>query len=191
MFQDKINLFSGRWLNSAAIVVLASTILCLLGPIKLFSESEIPLTLQSLLVVIIPVLIGWRMGGIAVLTYLVAGAIGLPVFVEYSSGFDKFLGTTGGFLIAFLAGAIVAGFVAESEKFSAIIRALIALLAGHFIILFLGLTWFWRLVPEDDKLGRIIHFFGPATLLKIALSLLIIQIILRLKQRSTKSNSLG
>lgn len=183
MFKDRILILKQGWANKLLILILATSALCLLGPIKLFSDSEIPLTLQSLLVILIPVLIGWELGALSVLLYLIAGAIGIPVFVEYSSGLDKFMGATGGFLIAFLAGAVVAGFIAELKSFSSIIRAIMALLAGHAIILGLGLSWFWRIVPEEEKMQRIIHFFGPATLLKIALSLLIIQIILRVESR--------
>lgn len=181
MFKDQLKLLPNSNLNGLLLFVISVIALALLGPIKLFSGSDVPLTLQSLLVVLFPVMFGWQIGGAAVLSYLILGAIGVPVFVDYNSGFKAFLGPTGGFLIAFLAAAVSSGYIAEMKFSSPRMKAIIALFVGHGLILLLGLTWLWRIMPEEDKLGRMIDFFGPATLLKIALSFLIIQLILRMR----------
>nr|WP_269138877.1 biotin transporter BioY [Treponema vincentii] len=48
-------------------------------------------------------------GGLSVLLFLVAGAVGLPVFSGGSGGFAVFAGPTGGFLVGYLAAAVVGG----------------------------------------------------------------------------------
>ena len=66
-----------KWL----VFLLAIGLLVTLSPITPFTtEDGIPITLQSLLVVFLPILLGWRIGVAAVVVYLVIGGLGAPVF---------------------------------------------------------------------------------------------------------------
>jgi len=122
-------------LRFAAVLVL----FCLLAPIKLMFASEIPVTLQSLLVVLTGLLLGARSGALLVSIYLILGALGLPIFANGSSGIEKFSGATAGFLFSFPIAAWCAGYCgARFEKFYGV---LLALGAGHVVILTLGFTW--------------------------------------------------
>jgi len=73
------HLFANRplWVRSAAflLALLALVTLSPLTPVT--TEAGIPITLQSLLVVLIPVLLGWQIGVSAVLAYLLIGGLGL------------------------------------------------------------------------------------------------------------------
>lgn len=71
--------------------------------------SPVPQSLQTLAVVLVGALMGPRRGTLAVLLYVVAGAVGLPVFADGASGPGQLLGPTGGYLAGFVAGAWVAG----------------------------------------------------------------------------------
>lgn len=66
------------------------------------TTGNIPITGQSLGVLLITYLMGLRDGSIALLLYLFCGMIGLPVFADGGSGFDAFTGPSGGFLYGFL-----------------------------------------------------------------------------------------
>lgn len=189
MFRDQLNILSSRTTNGIVLGGFGLLLLCLLGPIKLFDGSDVPISLQSLLVILLPVLFGWKIGLSAVVGYLLLGAMGLPVFVGYSSGYDKLFGPTGGFLIAFAIGALIAGVIAEMNAPALKIRALIALLAGHVIILGLGLTWLWNIVPEEEPVERLLNYFGPTTVVKIAISFLIVQIMARVIAQKEKNTA--
>ena len=66
-----------KWL----VFLLAVGLLVTLSPITPFTtEDGIPITLQSLLVVFLPILLGWRVGVAAVVAYLIIGGLGAPVF---------------------------------------------------------------------------------------------------------------
>jgi biotin transport system substrate-specific component len=76
--------------------------------------TPVPITLQPMLVVLAGMLLGPAAGAASMLLYLVAGAAGLPVFTPMGvPGIARFLGPTGGYLIAYPAAAFVAGALAR------------------------------------------------------------------------------
>ena len=116
-------------------------IISLLSPIAFHLPGEIPITLQSLVVLVVPMIIGPLWGGLAVLIYLILGFAGLPVFANGSSGLEKLWGPTGGFLIGFLAGGILAGKMAEGRWGIRWYNIALTLLTGHVLILSMGFFW--------------------------------------------------
>ena len=84
---------------SAALITICSWISIPVGPV--------PVTLQTLAVLAVLLTTGGRRGTIAVAVYLALGAIGIPVFSGFKGGPAAFAGPTGGFLIGFLAAALV------------------------------------------------------------------------------------
>ena len=69
--------------------------------------APVPFTLQTFAVFLAPGLLGGKMGTIAVGTYLLLGAVGLPVFAGFSGGIGVLLGATGGYLLGFLLTTLV------------------------------------------------------------------------------------
>jgi biotin transport system substrate-specific component len=72
----------------------------------------VPITLQTLGVMLAGIVLGPARGAAAVLLYLVAGLIGLPVFSGFSGGFGVLAGPSAGYLVAFPLAALVAGLLA-------------------------------------------------------------------------------
>jgi biotin transport system substrate-specific component len=70
--------------------------------------TPVPITLQTMIVILAGAALGVRWGAAAVLGYLAAGILGLPFFTA-GSGLAAIAGPTGGYLIGFVAGAAVAG----------------------------------------------------------------------------------
>ena len=66
-----------------------------------------PFTLQTFAVFLILLLLGGRRGFFTVLTYILLGAVGVPVFAQFMGGVGVLLGTTGGYIIGFLFSAAV------------------------------------------------------------------------------------
>lgn len=73
--------------------------------------GTVPLTLQTLWVYLGGVVLGPVWGGAAFLLYAVAGIVGLPVFAEGASGLGVVLGPTGGYIVGFVVGAAVIGYL--------------------------------------------------------------------------------
>ena len=71
--------------------------------------TPVPVTLQTLFVVLAGLVLGPRDGFYAMSSYLAIGALGAPVFACFGFGPAAILGPTGGYLIAFPAAALAAG----------------------------------------------------------------------------------
>ena len=69
--------------------------------------GEVPFTLQTMGVFLAIGLLGGKRGTLAVLVYILMGVIGLPVFSGFSGGIGKLVGVTGGYIVGFLASALV------------------------------------------------------------------------------------
>ena len=69
--------------------------------------AQIPFTLQTMGVFLAVGLLGGKRGTLAVLVYILMGAVGLPVFSGMAGGIGKLLGMTGGYIVGFLASALV------------------------------------------------------------------------------------
>lgn len=77
--------------------------------------TAVPVTLQPLFVILAGTLLGPRLGALSMGAYVVAGAMGAPVFASGGAGLPWLLGPTGGYLLAAPVAAFVAGLVAGRE----------------------------------------------------------------------------
>ncbi|GHV78666.1 biotin transporter BioY [Spirochaetia bacterium] len=78
--------------------------------------SPVPVVLQNLFAVLAGLTLGPLGGSLAVGLYLLAGALGAPVFAGASGGITRFLGPTGGFLAGYLLAALIAGLIAGRPR---------------------------------------------------------------------------
>lgn len=105
--------------------------------------GPVPITAQSFAVLLTGALLGPRLGAAAVIAYLIEGAVGLPFFAPGGApGILRFLGPTGGYLVAFPAAAFVTGAFAEHGWDKRYPTAVAAMAIGSAIILVGGWAWF-------------------------------------------------
>lgn len=142
---------AGRAAGSRVTDVLRVVFLALVGSALIAVSSKIqvpmvpvPMTLQTLVILVIGMAGGWRLGGLTVLVYLAEGAVGLPVFAgtpEQGIGLTYMLGTTGGYLLGFLPATLVIGLLAEAGWDRSVPLAAAAMLIGNVFIYIPGLLW--------------------------------------------------
>jgi biotin transport system substrate-specific component len=128
------------------------------------------MTMQTLVVLLIGAAYGWRLGGATVALYLAQGAMGLPVFAGPIAGPAYMMGPTGGFLLGFLASALLVGYMAERGWDRSLLRVVAMMALGHAVIFAFGLAWLSTLLPLSDVWARGAAPFALATLLKTALA---------------------
>jgi biotin transport system substrate-specific component len=75
-----------------------------------------PFTLQVLAVILSGLLLGPRYGALAQAVYVLVGAVGVPVFSEFSGGLGAILGPTGGYLVSYPIAAAAAGFASGAAR---------------------------------------------------------------------------
>ncbi|MDR0601757.1 MAG: biotin transporter BioY [Treponema sp.] len=98
-----------------------------------FPYSPVPIVLQNLFALLSGLILGPITGSAAVALYLLAGALGAPVFAGASGGFVHLMGPTGGFLFGYLLSAFSAGIIAGSPsagKKTPLWRIILAAVAG-------------------------------------------------------------
>ncbi|MDN5247609.1 MAG: biotin transporter BioY [Wolbachia endosymbiont of Tyrophagus putrescentiae] len=126
-----------RIANQLAEVLLCVLLLFLMSQISI-PLQPVPITLQTLGVMIIGLRCNRKVAFYSVLTYLSLGAIGCPVFVNFSSGIIR---PTTGYFIGFLVAVSVMNSVSESLKNKALIRNLLSCIAGTITIFVCGISW--------------------------------------------------
>ena len=130
-----------RLVRELVVLLLGTVFLALLARIEIRLEpfSPVPITGQTLGVLLIGAMYGpWR-GALCLLAYLGEGAAGLPVFAGGASGWAVLVGPTGGYLIAFpVAAAIVGLLVQPLRGVLSGWRAIPGLLIGTIVIYLIG-----------------------------------------------------
>ena len=101
---------SSGLLRSVILVALGTALLTLSAKVNL-PLPYVPMTLQTLVVLVIGAAYGWRLGSATLIAYLVEGAIGFPVFAGPAGGVAPFIGPTAGYLFGFVAAAFVTGWL--------------------------------------------------------------------------------
>ncbi len=132
-----------------AVTALMAALLCVLGPVSI-PIGEVSMTLQNFVIYLSVILLGWKLGTVSVLIYLLLGAMGLPVFSGWIGGLAKLAGPTGGYLVGFIPMAIVAGLFFEKSHGRAVL-SLCGMALGLIICYALGTAWFC--VQMDCTLG--------------------------------------
>ncbi|WP_417599683.1 biotin transporter BioY [Owenweeksia hongkongensis] len=118
------------------IGLVALLITCLLAPF-FFYIGPIPMTLQTLVLFTMAAVLGKRMGFLIAAIYLILGAIGLPVFAAWQSGYEHLLGRTAGFLWAFPFVCYYIGWQVEKGE-KTYIHTIVYFFRAHLILLIPG-----------------------------------------------------
>jgi biotin transport system substrate-specific component len=122
--------------------------------------------------------LGPRLGALAVLAYLAQGAMGLPVFAgtpEKGVGMAYMLGTTGGYLLGFVAAAFVVGHLARRRWDRSVAGTVAAMVIGNAVIYAFGLVWLGTIVGWDKPVlawGMTPFLLGDIAKIVIAAALL-------------------
>lgn len=103
--------------------------------------SPVPITGQTLAVVLTAAALGPLRGVAGQALYIALGAIGLPFYSEASGGFEHVVGATGGYLIGFLPAAFLIGLAARQGADRRITRALPLFVAGQLVVFAVGVPW--------------------------------------------------
>ena len=124
----------------AAILVVGGAALTALSAQLAFPVpwTPVPYTGQTAAVLLVGTALGWRLGLLSMAIYVVAGAVGLPVYAQGAHGVGQLLGATGGYLIGFVLAAALVGWLAERRWDRAPLSAAALMVAGNLLIYAIG-----------------------------------------------------
>lgn len=120
---------------------LMAAILCILSVLQIPGPTGVPFTLQVFAVALCGYVLGWKLGALAVIVYILLGTVGLPVFAGATAGPGVLVGVSGGFIWGFIIQAACCGlFVGKKFQSKALRLVLLAVggVAGAAICEILG-----------------------------------------------------
>ena len=149
----------------AAVIAIMSVITIPVG--------VIPITLGLFGIMLTAIMLGAKKGFLSVLIFILAGAIGLPVFSGFKGGFQVLAGPTGGYISSFILVALFIGFVSDRIKMRGFVEYVIIFLAccvGVVICYALGTVQFMAVSGSSlqDALAKCVLLFIPFALIKAA-----------------------
>ena len=165
------------------IIAICGTIILTVSAKVKIPFYPVPMTMQTFVVLLLGVSLGWKLGLFTVSLYLIQGISGLPVFAgtpEKGVGIIYFTGPTMGYLVGFLIAVYLAGLFKYTNNF---FKNLIKLVFSVSFIYLLGMIWLGSLIGWDKpifKLGA--QPFLLAELFKVVLLTLIIPTLFKFKK---------
>ena len=164
------------------IALIGSIILAISSKIKI-PFYPVPMTMQTLIVLMIGIGFGWKLGVATVALYLFEGIIGLPVFSgspEKGVGLVYFTGPTMGYLLGFLVTAYISGkFIYDNN----IVSTFLKLFFATSLIYVLGMTWLGILIGWDKPIFQLgAQPFLLAELFKILVATISVNHIKKIKK---------
>jgi len=154
------------------ILVLSFSLLTALFAQASFWIGPVPITGQTLAVLLAGILLGSIRGGLSQIVYLSVGLTGFPFWFAAGGplGMARLIGPTGGYLIGFVFAAFLVGWLAERGWDKKIKTAISAMLIGNIVIYIFGLFWLANFIPLKGLLVAGLYPFIPGDALKILLA---------------------
>jgi biotin transport system substrate-specific component len=179
-----------NFLTDVMIVTLGAALIALSAQIVFpLPFTPVPITGQTLAVLLVGASMGSVRGGAAALLYLVVGVIGAPIFADGGHGWEKIIGASGGFLIAFPITAALTGWLAERRWDRNLLTSTTAMLLGSAIIYTIGLVWLSATLGTGLQKTLTLGFypFVIGDILKLLIAALLLPSAWQLVQRFSKN----
>jgi len=154
-------------IRELCLISIFVAIIAVCAQISIPTAFGVPMTLQTLAITFSGLVLGAKNGTIAVLVYVLLGAVGVPVFASFSGGLGVIFGRTGGFIISFPFLAFAAGMGANKS------RPLLALwlILGAAVNYVSGMLMFSFITTNGlaASFSFVVLPFVPITIIEIAL----------------------
>lgn len=150
--------------------------------------GEVPFTLQTMGVFLAIGLLGGKRGTIAVLVYILMGAVGLPVFSGFAGGIGRLVGVTGGYIVGFLASALVM-WAMEALLGRKEWVLIVSMVVGLLVCYAFGTAWFMILYTSSKgaiTLGAVLGMCVIPYIIPDALKIVVALVLTRILKRFVK-----
>lgn len=128
------------WLSDIALVVAGTALVAVLAQVAI-PLWPVPVTGQTLAVLLVGASLGAARGAASLSLYAVLGGLGLPIYSDASGGWSVLLGPTGGYIIGFIVSAALVGWAAERSWDRGWYKPIITFIGGSLVVFAIGLPW--------------------------------------------------
>lgn len=187
------SLVAGLVPREGAARLVAFFMLALAGSIVLWVSAKthvpffpVPMTLQTLAILVIAGTYGFRLGLAAIGLYMLEGMFGLPVFSatpERGIGMVYMMGPTAGYLVGFVVATGLVGWYAERGAAHSPLRLFAIMLLGAATILGLGFAYLSNFIGAEAAFNAGVLPFLLGDLVKVAIAVLMVPAVAKLINR--------
>lgn len=172
-------------------IALFAALIAVLGLVPKIDIGAVPITAQSMGIMLCGTVLGARRGALAVLLFLALVAIGLPLLSGGRGGLGVFAGPSVGYLIGFPIAAFVAGLIVERWRTSVGIAAFAGAVIGGVAVLYaFGIPGMALVLQKPlPEAAAMAMAFLPGDLIKAALAALITQGIAKMRPEALLSRA--
>ncbi len=136
--------------SNGSLILGGVAFLSLMAQISLpIPGSPVPVTGQTLATLLLGSAYGAELGFTTFATYLLLGAIGLPIFAGGSSGFIRISGATGGYLVGMLLASALTGALAGRKWDQKVLTVIPTMLLGNILVFSAGLYWLHHVTGQN------------------------------------------
>lgn len=160
------------------LIAISTALTCVLSPLSI-PIGIVPIALTNLILLLNTYVLGYKKALVACLLYIIIGAIGIPVFANFSGGIGILSGPTGGYIIGYIPMIIVSGLLIE--KYPNRLIHIIAMIIGTALCYALGTVWFCFVMNSSlaSAMAICVIPFIPFDLIKIIIVALIGPVIIK------------
>ena len=162
-----------------------------LSQISIPLPTGVPVTIQVFGIALIGTVLGWKLGCMATLVYILLGCMGLPVFSNFSGGLQCLTGMTGGYILAWPVMAVLAGIrIKSSRPAVSLLFSMVLSIIGLMAVELAG-AFQWSLLTSEMSFQAIVAYSFVAFIPKdIILTILAVLTGLRIRKALVKAGSL-
>ena len=154
------------------------TALTSIGAIISIPIGQVPITMQSVFVILSGLILGPKLGALSQLIYVILGLIGLPVFANFTGGLHSIMKPSFGFIIGFIFASYAAGRIAHSKSIISKSKIWVASAVSTAVIYIFGLPYMYYIinVVMTEKISSALVFktgfllFLPGDILKLIIA---------------------
>ena len=161
-------------IKDLCLISLFTATIAIMAQISIPMPIGVPMTMQTFAITLAGIVLGARNGALASIIYMLIGAIGLPVFANFTGGWQVLLGPTGGFILSF---PIMAYIIGLGFKYRHIHKTfpMLAIALGTTLNLLCG-VWLFSILSQTSFLASFAVSglpYIPVTIIKAVLAYLL------------------
>ena len=162
------------------LCALCTAVICILSPISVPLAGEVPISLATFAIMLSGILIGGKLASLSVITYVLLGSVGVPVFAGWTGGIGITLGMTGGYIIGYIPMAFITGFLyfrygRNKSGLSKYAVMFVSMFLSTAVLYTLGTAWFivYTKMTLAASMAACVIPFLPGDLIKIVAIMLV------------------
>lgn len=161
-------------IQDMCMIGMFTAIIVIMAQISIPMPMGVPMTMQTFAITLAAIVMGAKNSTIASLIYVLLGAIGVPVFANFSGGVGIVVGATGGFIMTFPIMALIIGLGADFYKKN---RAwlIVGILVGTVVNYIGGTLWYCFVTGNGFMAGLAgcVLPFIPTAIIKAVLAVIV------------------